>query len=333
MECYSMKNQFITTQKQVQFIKQAFSEQLERKLDLIEVQAPLLNRLGNGVQDNLSGFERSVKVKIKSLPEDVFEVMHSLAKLKRHTLARFGFHAGEGIYTHMKSLRPDEEFLGPLHSVQVDQWDWEKVMHPHEYHLGFLKSTVLALYEAIKNVEEQLEKQFNIAPILPKQLHFIHSEELLKKYPNLPPKERERAITKSLGAVFLIGIGAKLSNNEVHDLRASDYDDWSTPNENQYLGLNGDIIVWNPVINDSFELSSMGIRVNSDALKRQLAITKNEDRLNLPWHQQLLRGQLPQTIGGGIGQSRLVMLLLGREHIGQVQSSVWPADEQAKATL
>lgn len=225
----------------------------------------------------------------------------------------------------MKALRPDEDRLSPIHSVYVDQWDWERVLGDGERHTGTLRSTVEAIYAGIKATEAAVSKEFGLTPFLPAQIHFVHSEELLSRYPGLDAKGRERAIAKDLGAVFLMGIGGKLSDGQRHDVRAPDYDDWSTPGETGLHGLNGDILVWNPVLEDAIELSSMGIRVDADALKRQLNITGDEDRLRLDWHQALLRGEMPQTIGGGIGQSRLTMLLLQLPHIGQVQCGVWPA--------
>ncbi|MHB9330205.1 aspartate--ammonia ligase [Phytobacter ursingii] len=320
-----MKSVYISKQRQIVFVKSHFSRQLEEKLGLIEVQAPILSRVGDGTQDNLSGCEKAVQVKVKNLPDAQFEVVHSLAKWKRQTLGQHDFSAGEGLYTHMKALRPDEDRLSPIHSVYVDQWDWERVLGEGERHTGTLRSTVEAIYAGIKATEAAVSKEFGLTPFLPEQIHFVHSEELLSRYPGLDAKGRERAIAKDLGAVFLMGIGGKLSNGQRHDVRAPDYDDWSTPGEKGLRGLNGDILVWNPVLEDALELSSMGIRVDADALKRQLNITDDEDRLRLDWHQALLRGDMPQTIGGGIGQSRLTMLLLQQSHIGQVQCGVWPA--------
>lgn len=323
-----MDKSFIEHQQQISFVKSYFSRLLEKELGLIEVQGPILSRLGDGTQDNLSGSEKAVQVKVKSIPGATFEVVHSLAKWKRKTLGRFGFSKGQGLYTHMKALRPDEDRLTPIHSVYVDQWDWEKVMADEERTLTYLKQTVGKIYKAIKETEAAVSKEFGLAPFLPDQIHFIHSEELLQRYPDLDAKGRERAIAKELGAVFLIGIGGKLSSGESHDVRAPDYDDWTTKNEDGFCGLNGDIIVWNPVLQDAFELSSMGIRVSPECLTRQLSLTGDEKRMELEWHQALVKGEMPQTIGGGIGQSRLVMLLLQRQHIGQVQCGVWGAEMQ-----
>ncbi|EHI8114035.1 TPA: aspartate--ammonia ligase [Salmonella enterica subsp. enterica serovar Stanley] len=320
-----MKTAYIAKQRQISFVKSHFSRQLEERLGLIEVQAPILSRVGDGTQDNLSGCEKAVQVKVKALPDAQFEVVHSLAKWKRQTLGQHDFSAGEGLYTHMKALRPDEDRLSPLHSVYVDQWDWERVMGDGERQFSTLKSTVEAIWAGIKATEAEVHKQFGLAPFLPEQIQFVHSQELLARFPDLDAKGRERAIAKELGAVFLVGIGGKLSDGHRHDVRAPDYDDWSSASELGHAGLNGDILVWNPVLEDAFELSSMGIRVDADTLMRQLALTGDEDRLQLEWHQALLRGEMPQTIGGGIGQSRLTMLLLQLPHIGQVQCGVWPA--------
>ncbi|CBJ79189.1 asparagine synthetase A [Xenorhabdus bovienii str. Jollieti] len=318
-----MKTSFIEKQQQISFVKSYFSRLLEKQLGLIEVQGPILSRLGDGTQDNLSGHEKAVQVKVKTLPDATFEVVHSLAKWKRKTLGRFGFQAEQGLYTHMKALRPDEDRLTPIHSVFVDQWDWEKVMGEGHRSLGYLKQTVGKIYEAIKETQKAVSKEFGLAPFLPDQIHFLHSEELLKRYPDLDAKSREREAAKEFGAIFLMGIGGKLSDGQAHDVRAPDYDDWTTPNSDGLFGLNGDIIVWNPVLQDAFEISSMGIRVDAEALQRQLELTCDEDRLQYDWHQALVKGDMPQSIGGGIGQSRLVMLLLQMAHIGQVQCGVW----------
>lgn len=327
-----MDKSFIEQQQQISFVKSYFSRLLEKELGLIEVQGPILSRLGDGTQDNLSGHEKAVQVKVKSIPDATFEVVHSLAKWKRKTLGRFDFQEGQGLYTHMKALRPDEDRLTPIHSVYVDQWDWEKVMTDEERTLPYLKQTVGKIYQAIKQTEAAISTEFGLAPFLPDQIHFIHSEELLQRYPDLDAKGREREIAKELGAVFLIGIGGKLSNGESHDVRAPDYDDWTTENEEGFKGLNGDIIVWNPVLQDAFEISSMGIRVSPESLTRQLGLTGDEKRMELDWHQALVQGKMPQTIGGGIGQSRLVMLLLQRQHIGQVQCGVWLPETRETVT-
>lgn len=322
----SPKDNFVWKQKQISFVKSIFSQQLEEKLGLVELQAPLLTAVGEGIQDGLSGSEKAVEVKVKVIPENIYEVVHSLAKWKRRTLGEQEFPVGEGIYTHMRALRPDEERLSPIHSVMVDQWDWELVMDPKERNVEFLKSIVTKIYAAIKATEMAVSDKFKLTPFLPEKIEFIHTEELLQKYPTLTPNEREKAIAKEKGAVFLIGIGGALSNGKYHDVRAPDYDDWSSPGVSDDLkGLNGDIIVWNPMLEDSFEVSSMGIRVDPEALRRQMAIAGKESQLSQDFHQKLLNGQLPQTIGGGIGQSRMVMLLLQKKHIAEVQVGVWPA--------
>lgn len=318
-----MQISFKEQQQRISFVKQFFADKLAENLSLIEVQAPLLSKVGDGVQDNLSGTENAVQVKVKTINNAQFEVVHSLAKWKRKILSEHHFAVGEGLFANMKALRPDEDRLSPIHSVYVDQWDWEKVIRPEDRNLTYLKQTVEKIYSAIKATEKAVSEKYHLSRFLPESITFMDSEQLLKRYPNLSTKERENAITKELGAVFLIGIGGKLANNEKHDVRAPDYDDWSSDNEMGSKGLNGDILVWNPVLNSAFEISSMGIRVDSETLKRQLKITGDEDRLQFSWHQALVNGELLQTIGGGIGQSRLVMLLLQQKHIGQVQASVW----------
>lgn len=319
-----MKKSFIHQQEEISFVKNTFTQYLKDKLEIVEVQGPILSQVGDGMQDNLSGIENAVKVNVKLIPEHTYEVVHSLAKWKRHTLARFGFNEGEGLFVHMKALRPDEDSLDPTHSVYVDQWDWEKVIPDGRRNIAYLKETVEQIYKAIRLTELAVEARYDIESVLPKQITFIHSEELVERYPDLTPKERENAITKEFGAVFLIGIGGELPDGKPHDGRAPDYDDWTSESENGYKGLNGDILVWNEQLGSAFELSSMGIRVDEDALKRQVAITGDEERLEYEWHKALLNGLFPLTIGGGIGQSRLAMFLLRKKHIGEVQSSVWP---------
>ncbi|HHT7856952.1 aspartate--ammonia ligase [Pasteurella multocida] len=319
-----MKKSFILQQQEISFAKNTFTEKLAEHLGIVEVQGPILSQVGNGIQDNLSGAEKAVQVNVKQITDATFEVVHSLAKWKRHTLARFNFAQGEGLFVHMTALRPDEDSLDQTHSVYVDQWDWEKVISAEQRNLAYLKETVRAIYAAILETEEAVSKKFGLATFLPKDIQFVHSEELVQRFPNMNDKERENAICKEHGAVFLIGIGGKLSDGKPHDMRAPDYDDWTTPSEGEYKGLNGDILVWNPILERAFELSSMGIRVDETALRKQLALTNNEDRLKFDWHQDLVNGRLPLSIGGGIGRSRLVMLLLQKKHIGEVQSSVWP---------
>ena len=321
-----MKKTFILQQQEISFVKNTFTQNLIEQLGIIEVQGPILSEVGNGMQDNLSGIEKAVQVNVKCIPNAVYEVVHSLAKWKRHTLARFHFKEGEGLFVHMKALRPDEDSLDQTHSVYVDQWDWEKVIPEGRRNFAYLKETVRSIYRAIRLTELAVEARFDIPSSLPKEITFVHSEGLVKRYPDLSSKERENAICKEYGAVFLIGIGGKLSDGKPHDGRAPDYDDWTTESENGYKGLNGDILVWNAELGKAFELSSMGIRVDESALRLQVGLTGDEDRLKMDWHQDLLNGKLPLTIGGGIGQSRLAMLLLHKKHIGEVQSSVWPKE-------
>lgn len=318
-----MQKSFILQQNEISFVKNTFTQNLIEQLGIIEVQGPILCEVGNGMQDNLSGTEKAVQVKVKCIPNALYEVVHSLAKWKRHTLARFGFQEGEGLFVHMKALRPDEDSLDPTHSIYVDQWDWEKVIPAGRRNLAYLKETVNSIYKAIRLTELAVEARFDIPSILPKQITFVHSEDLVKRYPNLTSKERENAICKEHGAVFLIGIGGKLSDGKPHDGRAPDYDDWTTVSEGDYKGLNGDILVWNEQLGTAFELSSMGIRVDETALRLQVEIAGTQDRLEMDWHKDLLAGRLPLSIGGGIGQSRMAMFLLRKKHIGEVQSSVW----------
>lgn len=321
-----MKKSFIHQQEEISFVKNTFTQYLIAKLDVVEVQGPILSRVGDGMQDNLSGTENPVSVNVLKIPNATFEVVHSLAKWKRHTLARFGFNEGEGLVVNMKALRPDEDSLDQTHSVYVDQWDWEKVIPDGKRNLAYLKETVETIYKVIRLTELAVEARYDIEAVLPKKITFIHTEELVAKYPDLTPKERENAITKEFGAVFLIGIGGVLPDGKPHDGRAPDYDDWTTETENGYHGLNGDILVWNDQLGSAFELSSMGIRVDEEALKRQVEMTGDQDRLGFDWHKSLLNGLLPLTIGGGIGQSRMVMFLLRKQHIGEVQTSVWPQE-------
>ena len=321
-----MSSHYVQQQQQISKVKQFFSQQLEQKLGLIEVQAPILAKVGDGTQDNLSGHENAVAVNIKAIADSRYEVVHSLAKWKRKILGEYGFSQGEGIYTQMKALRPDEDSLSPIHSVYVDQWDWEQVIcESTQRSLSTLKQTVETIYQAIKATEQYVSASFGLRAFLPAKITFVHSEELRKMYPDFSAKQREKAIVQEYGAVFLIGIGGALSDGKIHDVRAPDYDDWSTPTCDQYMGLNGDILVWNPILEDAFEISSMGIRVSPEVLQAQLGITGDEDRLEFDWHKALLESKFPQTIGGGIGQSRLAMLLLQKQHIGQVQVGVWPA--------
>jgi aspartate--ammonia ligase len=318
------------TERAIKSIKDFFLSSLSTELRLRRVTAPLFVLRGLGMNDDLNGVERPVNFPIKDMNEACAEVVHSLAKWKRNTLAEYEIEPGFGIVTDMNAIRADEE-LDNLHSIYVDQWDWCRVMTVEERNIAFLKKIVNKIYSAILRTEFMICENYpTIKHFLPEEVHFIHSEELLQMYPNLTPKEREDAICKKYGAVFIMGIGGKLSDGKEHDLRAPDYDDWTTPNEEGYLGLNGDLLVWYPVLNRSIELSSMGIRVDKEALLRQLKLTGKEDRKELYFHKRLLEGKLPLTIGGGIGQSRLCLVLLHKAHIGETQCSIWPDDMRQK---
>ncbi len=312
------------TEKAIKAVKDMFQDNLSAQLALLRVTAPMVVLSGTGINDDLNGVERPVRFPVKGMEEREAEVVHSLAKWKRLKLGELGIAPGRGIYTDMNALRPDEE-LDNLHSIYVDQWDWEKVIRKEDRNLDFLKRTVRRIYEAIKVTENKLYVEFpQIVPELPDEIHFIHSEELLARYPGLTAKERETEIVREYGAVFIIGIGGVLADGTIHDGRAADYDDWSTPNGEGYRGLNGDILLWNRVLGCAFEVSSMGIRVDEEALRTQLAIRGQSWKENLYFHRLLLDGKLPYTIGGGIGQSRLCMYLLRKAHIGEIQASVWP---------
>ena len=316
-----------TTEVAIKMVKDAFQKRLSQALDLRRVTAPLFVLEGTGINDDLSGTERPVSFEITCMNGRRAEVVHSLAKWKRLKLATYGIAPGYGIYTDMNAIRACEE-LDNLHSLYVDQWDWERVMLSSERNLTYLRQTVEKIYDAIRATEMDVYHEFpHITPRLPQTIHFIHSEDLLQAYPNLTPQEREREAAKRWGAIFIIGIGGDLSDGEPHDGRAPDYDDWSTPNGEGCNGLNGDIIVWDNILQVPFELSSMGIRVNPESLRRQLEIRHCEERASLDYHRTLLSGRLPQTIGGGIGQSRLCMYLLQKAHVGEVQASIWPPEQ------
>ena len=314
----------IQTEKGIKLIKDFFQQNLATELRLRRVTAPLFVLKGLGINDDLNGIERAVTFPIKDLNDQKAEVVHSLAKWKRLTLGELKIEPGYGIYTDMNAIRADEE-LDNLHSLYVDQWDWEEVITKEDRNLTFLKNIVRRIYSAILRTEHlACESYENIKPFLPQEITFVHAEDLLQMYPDKTPKEREDLICKKYGAVFLMGIGGQLSNGEKHDGRAPDYDDWSTKNEDGKYGLNGDILIWYPILNRSFELSSMGIRVDIEALNRQLRLENKEERKELYFHKKLLNGELPLTIGGGIGQSRLCMVLLHKAHIGEIQASIWP---------
>ena len=314
------------TEQGIKSIKEFFQQNLSTELRLRRVTAPLFVLKGLGINDDLNGVERAVTFPVKDLQDAKAEVVHSLAKWKRLTLGEYGIEPGYGIYTDMNAIRADEE-LDNLHSLYVDQWDWEAVITKEQRTLAYLKDTVQRIYAAIRRTEYlTCETYSQIKPFLPEKISFVHSEELLKMYPGMSAKEREDAICKERGAVFVIGIGGKLSDGKKHDGRAPDYDDWSTVAEDGSIGLNGDILIWYPVLGRSFELSSMGIRVDKDALVRQLQIEGKEERLQLYFHKKLMADELPLSIGGGIGQSRLCMVLLHKAHIGEIQASIWPEE-------
>ena len=303
------------TQIAIKTVKDFFQQTLSERLYLLRVSAPLFVTPESGLNDNLNGVERPVTFGVKEQNDRPVEIVHSLAKWKRYALKQYGFHIGEGLYTDMNAIRRDE-ITDNLHSVYVDQWDWEKIILKKDRNITFLKDTVREIYKVLKKTEKYMAIRYDyIEEILPKEIFFITTQELLDLYPNLSPKEREDRIAREKGAVFLMEIGDKLTNGEPHDGRAPDYDDWH---------LNGDIIVWYPVLNRSLELSSMGIRVDEEALQRQLTLAGCEERSELPFQKAILEKQLPYTIGGGIGQSRICMFFLRKAHIGEVQSSIWP---------
>ncbi len=316
------------TEQGIKLIKDFFQQNLSTELRLRRVTAPLFVLKGLGINDDLNGVERAVTFPIKDLGDQQAEVVHSLAKWKRLTLSEYKIEPGYGIYTDMNAIRADEE-LDNLHSLYVDQWDWEAVMAKDERNIEFLKSIVRRIYCTILRTEYlTCETYPQLKPFLPREIHFVHSEELIQMYPGKTPKEREDAIAKKYGAVFIMGIGGKLSDGKKHDGRAPDYDDWTTPNSDGFLGLNGDILIWYPILDRSIELSSMGIRVDKEALLRQLALEGKEERKELYFHKRLLEDKLPQSIGGGIGQSRLCMVLLHKAHVGEIQASIWPEEQR-----
>ena len=309
------------TELAIKFIKDTFQRELKHNLNLQRISAPMFVDPRTGLNDNLSGVERPVSFDAPHACDGVLEIVHSLAKWKRYTLGKYEFNPGEGLYTDMNAIRRDEE-VDNLHSIYVDQWDWELAINKEERTLDTLKDVVNKIYGAIRDTSvilcqnyPQLENPF------PEQITFITTQELEDRYPNLTAKERENAVVKEYGAVFIMQIGGKLKSGNKHDGRAPDYDDWS---------LNGDILVYNKVLDNALELSSMGIRVDRDALLRQLKLENAENRLQFEFHKLLLEGVLPLTVGGGIGQSRLCMFLLQKAHVGEVQVSIWPEKEISK---
>ena len=306
------------TQVGIKTVKDFFQNSLAYELDLLRVSAPAFVDKASGLNDNLNGVERPVAFDVKDINGIEAEVVHSLAKWKRYALGRYGFKVGEGLYTDMVAIRRDEE-LDNLHSIYVDQWDWEKILNKEDRNVEYLKDTVRRIYSALVKTEKYMSIQFDyIEEILPKDISFITSEELLKKYPDATPREREYKIAKEYGAVFIMQIGKYLSNGEKHDGRAPDYDDWE---------LNGDIIVYYPVLDIALELSSMGIRVDKESLTSQIGFKKEYAKLSSPYSQDIINDNLPLTIGGGIGQSRLCMFMLNKMHVGEVQSSLWSDDD------
>lgn len=305
------------TQEAIKYIRDTFQHEFGKKMHLERISAPLYVTRSSGLNDNLNGVEKPVSFTMAALPGEDIEVVHSLAKWKRNALGEYGFKPGEGLYTNMNAIRKDEE-LDNLHSSYVDQWDWEKVINKEDRTFKTLKSEVRTIYQVIKHMEHEVWYRYpHAVNHLPDDIHFITTYELYERYPDLSPKERENAICKEYGAVFLMQIGDLLPDGQKHDGRAPDYDDWA---------LNGDILFWYEPLQSAFEVSSMGIRVDETAMLAQLKKENALDRLELPFHKKIMNGQLPYTIGGGIGQSRLCMLLLQKAHIGEVQASLWPED-------
>ncbi len=318
------------TEKAIRLIKEFFQVNLAVELNLIRVTAPIFVPSGTGINDDLSGVERPVRFKIGSMDDAEAEIVHSLAKWKRMMLADYGFQRGTGLYTDMNAIRADET-LDNLHSLYVDQWDWERIISQEERTLDFLRYIVERIYRVITRTERYIAQQYPALgePILPEDITFVHTEDLRDRFPHLTPAERELEICREHGAVFLIGIGADLKDGVPHDARAPDYDDWTTETGDGKKGLNGDILVHYPLLDVAYELSSMGIRVDPESMKRQLTISGNVERKSLLFHRRLLAGELPLSIGGGIGQSRLCMFYLRKAHIGEIQVSIWP-DEMVR---
>ncbi len=319
-----------TTEVAIKMVKDSFQTTLARELKLRRVTAPLFLLTGTGLNDDLNGVEHAVSFTIDAMGGRKAEVVHSLAKWKRYKLGAYDIAPGYGLYTDMNAIRTFED-LDNLHSLYVDQWDWEKTINECDRNLTYLKNTVKTIYKTLREVEQMVYEKFpHITPVLPDDITFIHAEELARQYPKLTPKEREAVAAKKYGAIFIIGIGDLLSDGKPHDGRAPDYDDWISPNEDGYNGLNGDLIVWNPVLEIPFEISSMGIRVSPESLRKQLNARGCPEKAELSFHKMLLNGELPYSIGGGIGQSRICMFLLRKAHIGEVQASIWPEEQRAK---
>ena len=319
---YKSELSLYDTQVAIKTVKDFFQKALAEQLYLLRVSAPLFVTPESGLNDNLNGVERPVTFGIREQNERPAEIVHSLAKWKRYALKQYGFHIGEGLYTDMSAIRRDED-TDNIHSIYVDQWDWEKILLKEDRNVDYLKDTVRKVYKALKKTEKYMAIQYDyIEEILPKDIFFITTQELADLYPDKSPKEREDLIAQEKGAVFLMEIGDKLADGKPHDGRAPDYDDWH---------LNGDILVWYPVLGHALELSSMGIRVDEDSLARQLKAAGCEERAELPFQKAILEKKLPYTVGGGIGQSRICMFYLRKAHIGEVQVSIWPDEVREKA--
>lgn len=305
------------TQEAIKYIRDTFQKELGKELGLSRISAPLFVEKSSGLNDDLNGSEKAVSFTMKEMGDETIEVVHSLAKWKRMALKKYGFQMHEGLYTNMNAIRKDEE-LDNLHSAYVDQWDWEKIIGESERNVETLKEHVEQIFKVIKHMEHEVWYKYPQAVNhLPERIHFVTSQQLLDIYPNMTPRERENAITRELGCVFVMKIGSRLSNGEKHDGRAPDYDDWQ---------LNGDILFWYEPLQQALEISSMGVRVDEKALHEQLEAEECLEREELPFHKAILNKELPYTIGGGIGQSRLCMLLLKKAHIGEVQASLWPQE-------
>jgi aspartate--ammonia ligase len=314
---YDPKLSVRQTQEAIRYIRETFQDEFGKQLNLSRVSAPMMVDRATGLNDNLNGIESPVSFTMKDMPTKTMEIVHSLAKWKRNALGRFGFQPGEGLYTNMNAIRKDED-LDNFHSIYVDQWDWEKVITKEERTIATLQQTVRQIFKVIKHMEHEVWYKYpNAVHHLPDEIHFVTTQELEDRWPDKTPMEREDLIAKEFGCVFIMQIGGALKSGKRHDGRAPDYDDWS---------LNGDLIFWYEPLDCKLEISSMGIRVDEVAMTKQLKIAGAEDRLHLPFHQKIMHGELPYSIGGGIGQSRLCMLLLGKAHVGEVQASVWPQE-------
>ncbi len=318
------------TEHAIVMIKDFFQTALSTELNLTRVTAPLFLPAGTGLNDDLNGVEVPVNFNVKDMHSQNMEIVQSLAKWKRLKVTELGLMPDFGIYTDMNAIRPDEE-LDNIHSLYVDQWDWEMAIDENDRTVMHLKTVVEKVYRCLKRTEFFIYDRYDqIKPFLPEKITFVYADDLQKKYPNLTPKEREHEICKQYGAVFLIGIGCKLPDGTIHDGRAPDYDDWISESGDGHTGLNGDLLVWNPVLETAFELSSMGIRVSPESLKAQLEERGCTERSKLMFHKMLLEGKLSLTLGGGIGQSRLCMFFLRKAHIGETQVSVWPEEMKAE---